>query len=491
MLEYGDHEDDHISVIDVPAEILQTIMPTKSELTWLAHVRQPKDDADTPTDDEFAVIIGNRLPQAGAMSTVHLVSLEGLYSDDSDQFWYQDESADSYIRLVSLKSWQFSCVTPDHSFQGLLHGLDLATLHLPTDGLTGDAQSRLSQGYTPLAHAMRQGNKSVSWYHGPLLPGAATPPSGISLPIRTVDQLLLYQDTYGMFDVSYAAAWELGRLLALQSRSFSINLYNWKRRHAQALKTTEQTITHPFGNSTTVPDLPPSVSDWFAQLALLEGVPFNYLVPDEAMVPQESIRFFQLDSLWVECLLDGAFSIGRVSAADQSHDGAHDTNPAANPHGIVSGCLLRSQVVSGWPHLLVEGYDSVIELDQDITSEGITPLTLLRMERLSPNVLLCLFEGEAHTVDFHLKAEKLHFGVDINEDQIDTLAYVKRLRDEQGTLTDQTVDIPWRNNNQERRVLDVDTLAITKIGSNNAAEFALQMIEGTPKIRFTKEVTTL
>ncbi|HTF04001.1 MAG TPA: hypothetical protein VK826_08245, partial [Bacteroidia bacterium] len=59
------------------------------------------------------------------------------------------------------------------------------------------------------------------------------------------------------------------------------------------------------------PNMPQPLTDWLSRLALLYGVPFNYLVPDEGMLPPESIRFFYLDINWVEALVDGAFSIGR------------------------------------------------------------------------------------------------------------------------------------------------------------------------------------
>jgi hypothetical protein len=39
-------------------------------------------------------------------------------------------------------------------------------------------------------------------------------------------------------------------------------------------------------------------------------------------------------------------------------------------------------------------------------------IELLRMERLSANVLICLFKGEIKTVDIHQKPETLHFGLD-------------------------------------------------------------------------------
>jgi len=50
--------------------------------------------------------------------------------------------------------------------------------------------------------------------------------------------------------------------------------------------------------------------NWLTRLHLLRGVPFGYLVPDIAMLPSESIRFFQVDAGWIDALIDGAFSIG-------------------------------------------------------------------------------------------------------------------------------------------------------------------------------------
>jgi len=489
--EYGDHDDDKITVIDVPMNTLNTMMPTKEELKWLTHARQPMDGHDQAVGEELAIIIGNRLPLAGQTSTAHLVSAEGFYKsegDDDVSFWYHSETTGN-VRLISLKSWQFSCVTPDHSFRELVKHLNQTptTLNLPTTGLSGEAQTRLAQGNVPLPHAMRQGNQTVSWYHGPLLPGPQTTTVDITLPIRTADQLIRYNSEYSMFDVSYAAAWELGRLLALQSKSFSLNLYNWKRGHAQQQKAVEQAVSHPFAPPTNAPPLPDSVADWFARLARLDGVPFNYLVPQEAMIPPESLRFFYLDSFWLECLLDGAFSIGRVSTADQTRDGGHASSPAANPHGIVTGVLMRSQVVSGWPHLQVDGYPTILG-DLEMPSAE-SRLPVLRMDRLSANLLLCLFQGEAQTVDFHIQPEGLHFGLDMNDDGTQ---FHKVLRNSDGeeavSLT--ISDIPWQD--EAKRIININDFA-SKIRTRlsvaeddfTSAQFALQMIEGTPTVRFT------
>src|SRR6478735_1768310 len=43
------------------------------------------------------------------------------------------------------------------------------------------------------------------------------------------------------------------------------------------------------------PILPPEVRAFLARARLLEGVPFQHLVPDSELLPPESIRFFFLD----------------------------------------------------------------------------------------------------------------------------------------------------------------------------------------------------
>jgi len=135
----------------------------------------------------------------------------------------------------------------------------------------------------------------------------------LSLPVPAADALVRYNPALGLFDISYAAAWELGRLLALQSKQFSTNLYLWKRTHAQQLRQAEQQLLYASlpvqGQSVDASEQFTAISIWFARMGLLQGVPFNYLVPDEQMLPKESIRFFWVDSVWVDCLLDGALAL--------------------------------------------------------------------------------------------------------------------------------------------------------------------------------------
>ena len=78
--------------------------------------------------------------------------------------------------------------------------------------------------------------------------------------------------------------------------------------------------------------VPEQISKWLGRLRLLKGVPFNYLVPDERMLPPESIRFFYLDINWIDSLLDGAFSIGR-NLTKTENAFSHNLDSAVTPVG--------------------------------------------------------------------------------------------------------------------------------------------------------------
>src|SRR6516225_11904360 len=71
----------------------------------------------------------------------------------------------------------------------------------------------------------------------------------------------------------------------------------------------------------TVPEsaMPPYMESFLAHLRLLVGVPFDYLVPDARLLPDESIRFFYLDRSWTDRLVDGAMAVGKIGSRDQAY----------------------------------------------------------------------------------------------------------------------------------------------------------------------------
>ncbi|MEO8879037.1 MAG: hypothetical protein ABI446_01435, partial [Gemmatimonadaceae bacterium] len=164
---------------------------------------------------------------------------------------------------------------------------------------------------------------------------------------------------------------------------------------------------------------------FLAHLRLLIGVPFEYLIPDSRLLPDESIRFFYVDRSWTDRLVDGALAVGKIGSREQAHHQAHsanvqatldqterivrnvqanrDPNPTDDGAGIITGFLLRSAAVSGWPTMDVRAFRDVVPpppvnageagmLEWRVMSDALQ-LRTLRLERLSPSVLLALFDG--------------------------------------------------------------------------------------------------
>lgn len=196
----------------------------------------------------------------------------------------------------------------------------------------------------------------------------------------------------------------------------AVSFWNLVERSARTLDPVNALADDPI-------EIPPAIVTWCAHAMLLYGVPFEYLVPHPAMLPQESFRFFRIDQNWLLRLVEGAVSVGVgssrdaiaiLSQVDAVVSAAADeavavrarlrskAAPAQDPIPTLdwSGFLLRSKVVSGWVGIEVAAYDA----------NG-NPLTLLRIDRLSPTVLFCLIRGVPARIDLMEPPETLHFGV--------------------------------------------------------------------------------
>lgn len=469
-------QDEQMAIIKIPDNLLAYIIPTPDELKLLTHVRHVSHSRGSELEEtELAVVIGNRLPLPGR-NIVHLVSLEN---------YFLSQSSPPSPYFVSLKSWEFQCKaeSSQYRFKDLLTGLksdslEENTLRRPKQGGNEDAEKYLSQGYVPLPHHLRNSQKTISWYRGPLLPGqnSTSLPSAI-FPVRTADRLLKYLTDVDMFDVSYAAAYQLGQLLALQDKTFSINLYNWKRQQARSQQnSTSDRLAVVFERSTDsnceTDVVPEKVKAWFEEIALLKNFPFNYLVPDPLMLPEESIRFFWMDNQWLECLSEGAFGMGEKRTSNKA-DKQRFLVIKENALGkifqrVVTGFLLRSAVVSEFPALNVKGFAQKSEQQ----------LTILRKDKLSDTVLMYLFEGEVQTVKISMGAEILHFGLERSE-----LNFVKALRHQahkKVCLDAQS----WKNRDQA--ILNIAQLSQQLfLKEANASSFGLAMVESSPQVIFS------
>lgn len=599
----GENLWDPCRVIDVDAAVFAAIAPSLEELQWLAHARTVTED--TRSEEElgsFSVVVGNRLPVPNGLNVVHLVSLEGMakYLPTNDgetpsPLTLAAGGVAGKIRLISLANWSFTSIDPAETFSGILAKLDTGSMRLPAPADTGGEAAGIvanafAMGYTALDHNTRLGDTTVSWYRGPLLPFSSSPvivPSPTGRPdtvIATADQAVRFNPATGMMDVTYAAAWQIGRALALQNTAFATSLQAWKyavaRIVGQRLETGAlarqlspmlpvnavreapvplaslsprqfqtaildqiihrlaaelapppaaeppaaepkdsvmtplvlrririETLQTVFANpdllaevlTSDPPPVPVDLSAWLGNLAVLQGVPFGYLVPDAAMLPPESVRFFTLDPNWIHALLQGAASIGRASSADLNLDTALVAKLFTET-GIpspVTGFVMRSSLVHGWPELNIAALNDRGE-----------PLTrVLRSDRLAPTVLLHMVAGTIKTVVFREPPSGLHFGIDPGSSTKGLRYVTVPTAVTPGTkpgsqIPGATVPATFRAAADGRKVVKVRALAeairakLKEHKANNepsgadraftSAEFALQLVEGAQSVRFEK-----
>ncbi len=254
--------------------------------------------------------------------------------------------------------------------------------------------------------------------------------------------------------------------------------------------------------------VPHEIRGWLARLRLLQGVPFSYLVADAQLLPRESIRFFYLDRAWTDALVQGALSVGTVNSSDRAElsklyphvrreideeerrvraPGGEKLQQGAA--GAVSGFVLRSRAVSGWPGLHVRAYDRELGVADDAAIAESDPrrIKLLRMERLAPAVLLVLFDGVPAVVHIEEPRQGIQFGVrltrvgtDPNQFQASTVPRNANTANDVSPAS--TVPVPFRSGSPgviDIRKLNQALMAVreTNMGAEvDGAEFALQML---------------
>ena len=252
--------------------------------------------------------------------------------------------------------------------------------------------------------------------------------------------------------------------------------------------------------------VPLDLRQWFAQLRLLEFVPFCYLVPDSLLLPPESIRFFYVDRNWTDAFVQGALSAGAANSSDraqleQLHKMIRDEideeerlvrvpggePPQKGPAGTITGLLLRSRAVSGWPGMHLRAYRVDVTSDTEIIPESDpNRIKCLRLERLAPAVLLALFDGVPAVVHLEEPRQGVQFGIRLaptqTPNQFTSTVLARDVTTSENVAPQTEVPVSFRPGSPG--VLDLKRTAQSLIGtagtkmdaSPNGAEFALEMI---------------
>ena len=229
-------------------------------------------------------------------------------------------------------------------------------------------------------------------------------------------------------------------------------------------------------------DMPQRLRDWLFDIRLLRKIPLSYLVPDAALLPPESIRFFHVDLTWVDRVIDGVFSaasLGTVGWAIhvtilsmvrdtldydlQRLAKRKNSNSSWTPAQGMTGMLIRSELARRWPDMIVKGF----EFDDE--KSPVVPL--LRSESISKDIYISLFAGEPGMIQIKEPFTGTRFGVEKDQGPVrpgqSGHSVDKRTEDggppvdEQGKPLDERVPIYLRGPliNNRIRTLNVTTLA--------------------------------
>jgi len=267
-----------VDTVTAERGLVRDLMPAYEELALLAHVREVNVDdrelAAGDSDGYFAVIMGNRIPQRGKKYRCCLVSIEertdivpavapawatslpdppavgGLFFENADELFntagtrketqYVDKQAKlggkfgtgivkgpkaqvvQFDSLVLLHTWTFECEGVA-SFRAIMQSVDVGMMGKPSNG----GPQLTDTGHLRVDMIDRAGAPERVFYRGPLAPHPLT--RDVNGPYHSADQARRVAPDVGAEDISYACAFEVGRLLAAADARLAQELMRWRR----------------------------------------------------------------------------------------------------------------------------------------------------------------------------------------------------------------------------------------------------------------------
>lgn len=415
---------------------------------------------------ELSVLLSNRFGQCSRAkpsdplkNTACVVSLEQYLNADVINSILA-LSDDSWMRFIVLTSWDFFSKPEKINFEERVKRLDVNGLKLDDSYIESNPSlaSRLQAGFVAMEHDFRHGGRSVSWYRGPFSPAPLDNLDNLDKVVLSdkemgrdgdtyaasdADKLLHYYAEDGMFDISCSSAYELGRLLGLKDTDFSETLGLYKRNRSRHIKLAlsdedrKKVVANKGFDVNTLPYAKIDDSElrqqyeviqkWVNQFSDLLSVPTRYLLPDEKLLTERSLRLFHIDGKWIQSLIYGAISLhGRPKV---TYELFHEVYSSLAPKLPRQGALLRSDVVWAYPKMLTQfrniqsnstnEYLDLINLRTELSDEytdhieSFSEIAIQHKRLLADDCLLYLTEKKFDYVSLALEPESLHYGADV------------------------------------------------------------------------------
>lgn len=222
--------------IDVKTSLFREVFPAHEDLAYLCHARKVEpilkvDNGSAAQEEWRSVLISARLPEvsdAGRKNRIYVVSLEGFDN------YTTNTAIDKYnsVRLIVLHYWDFYAETKKYHFKEICKNLSSGLLVFPGQP-NKSIMPLLENGFVPMIHHVRNGEKTVSFYRSPLAPLIIKKQPATET--ASADKHYQYDPEIGMFDISYAYAWQIGRLIALNNKSTAIKIMKLRGKNRQTV----------------------------------------------------------------------------------------------------------------------------------------------------------------------------------------------------------------------------------------------------------------
>lgn len=229
-------------------------IPDVSRYKYLAHVRNvnTRNMANAGLEDNglYSVVHADRTGPLDITTPkpviVHLVTLEGIESHLSLPL----DTTKQRVALVSLYSWTYLCLPPDDvnfvdtmtvianeiksgecwlRAPGTVYQPMLLDSPVSSGGtvephakLQDRLARRMQDGYTLTRYLLQTGEETVALFRGPLTPTHVPQISEPSWPYQSnfSTDYQIVDRQLGIMDITYSAAWQLGRTLGIADQAF-------------------------------------------------------------------------------------------------------------------------------------------------------------------------------------------------------------------------------------------------------------------------------
>lgn len=265
-----------------------------------------------------------------------LLSLEHCYKDDGA---FNPPKDDGYQGFVVMKQWGFTQLPNGKA--NLVEELNRSTV------------SEISYQHEKYPHHLRNGKSTESYYTSPLMSlkhEVVIDKDIFDLQrVTSPDELLLVRDENNQqtMDITYASAWELGRLVAVKNRHFSSHLVKYKQAKYQSNENNNVSKSEFVKHKEVVTN---SLNSY----QFLEKIPLHYLMPNGvAPLESPSITLFKMDKVWLKQYLKGMCSIGDALILEDKlpkKSALTDFFTIDNIYGF----WVRSRILDDYPELVIE-----------------------------------------------------------------------------------------------------------------------------------------